>query len=48
MKYNSLDRKPISTPKNLKSSRTIESISNDLSNLNDYNNARNQMAENYN
>ncbi len=38
MKYNSLDRKPISTPKNLKSSRTIESISNDLSNLNDYNN----------
>ena len=38
MKYSSLDRKPISTPKNLKSSRTIESISNDLSNLNDYNN----------
>ena len=37
MKYNSLNRKPISTPKNLKSSRTIESISNDLSNLNDYN-----------
>ena len=37
MKYSSLDRKPISTPKNLKSTRTIESISNDLSNLNDYN-----------
>jgi len=37
MKYNSLNRKPISTPRNLKSSRTIESISNDLSNLNDYN-----------
>ena len=37
MKYSSLDRKPINTPKNLKSSRTIESISNDLTNLNDYN-----------
>ena len=37
MKYSSLNRKPISTPKNLKSSRTIESISNDLTNLNDYN-----------
>ena len=37
MKYNSLDIKPISTPKNLKSTRTIESISDDLSNLNDYN-----------
>ena len=37
MKYSSLERKPISTPKNLKSTRTIESISNDLSNLNDYN-----------
>ena len=37
MKYSSLNYKSINTPKNLKSSRTIESISNDLSNLNDYN-----------
>ena len=37
MKYSSLNYKFINTPKNLKSSRTIESISNDLSNLNDYN-----------
>jgi hypothetical protein len=37
MKYNSLSYKPLETPKNLKSSRIITSISNDLSNLNDYN-----------
>ena len=37
MKYSSLNYKSINTPKNLKSSRTIESISNDLTNLNDYN-----------
>lgn len=37
MKKDSLIYKPIQTPKSLKSSKTIKSINNDLSNINDYN-----------
>ena len=37
MKNTSLSYKSVDTPKSLKSSRTITSVSNDLSNINDYN-----------